>query len=249
MKIFIPILGMLCATQIVFADAPQYNSSNKNHCFKVREMMYPLEETFDALKQVLMQSNLNIVTVTKADGVLTAKGNQYNKNEDTILGITLTVDFKQRETLETTVRVIASYETIKKKSDTGQIGGGGITLPIPVPFTGRYTLVGQGNIDDTAWYRAFFNSLDKILFENHMKYASSKKAEEIAPVVTSIKEAIVQKEETQAIIEQPKVEEIKPVAEPIVEEVKPNIVEAVKTEELAPTVTNEVNIETSNPQN
>jgi len=241
MKIFIPILGVLCGTQMVFADVPEYNGSNKNHCFKVREMMYPLEETFDALKQTLMQSNLNIVTVTKADGVLTAKGNQYNANEDTILGITLTVDFKQRETTETTVRVIASYETIKKKSDTGQIGGGGITLPIPVPFTGRYTLVGQGNIDDSAWYSGFFNSLDKILFENHMKYSAPKKVEQVSVVVPET--IIAPKTETTPVVIP---ETIVPIAETIkVEEPKEIIAEPIKPEETTPSIVNEIKVESS----
>jgi hypothetical protein len=212
--------------------------------------MYSIEETFDALKQTLMQSNLNIVTVTKNDGVLTAKGNQYNADEDTIIGVTLTIDFKAREKEKTSVKVIASYETIAKKSDTGQIGGAGITLPIPVPFTGKYTLVGQGNINDSTWYRGFFNSLEKILFENHMKYSHIKKVEEpilvkiveepkvvvppiVAPVVVPVPlETVATPKEEMKAIDEPKKEEIKAIEEPKkVEEVK---TEEVKTEEVKP---------------
>ncbi len=189
MKVVLSTLSLLIASQIVLSagDVPKYQSSTgHSYCFKSRDMMYPLDETFDALKQTLMQSNLNIATVTKNDGVLTAKGNQYNADEDTIIGITLTVDFKEREKGTTSIKVIASYETVEKKSDTGQIGGAGITLPIPVPFTGKYTVVGQGNIDDSTWYRGFFSSLEKILFENHMKYSHIKK--EVEPILVKIEE-------------------------------------------------------------
>lgn len=239
MKIFLSSMSVILITQVVLgAESPNFQTSSANsHCFKSREVMYPLEETFDALKQTLMQSNLNIATVTKNDGVLTAKGNQYNANEDTISGITLTIDFKEREKEKTSVKVIASYETIAKKSDTGQIGGGGITLPIPVPFTGKYTLVGQGNIHDSTWYRGFFNSLEKILFENHMKYSHIKKVQEpiavkvieepkivtpiLVPAVTPVKETL----ETPK--EEPKLpQEIKTAEEP-------KKVEEVKTEEEA----------------
>ncbi len=258
MKIFLSSISLLLATQAILsgAESPKFNTSaSTSHCFKGREIMYPLEETFDALKQTLMQSNLNIVTVTKNDGVLTAKGNQYNADEDTIIGVTLTVDFKEREKEKTSVKVIASYETIAKKSDTGQIGGGGITLPIPVPFTGKYTLVGQGNIDDSTWYRGFFNSLEKILFENHMKYSHIKKVEEpilvkvveepkvvpptITPTIVPVQEiapapkeekkveALPQVQGVQAIEQPKKIEEVKP-AEVNTTEIKPEEVKAIE---------------------
>jgi hypothetical protein len=266
MKIFLSTIGLLLITQgALNAESPKFQTSSGNsHCFKSREMMHPLEETFDALKQTLMQSNLNIVTVTKNDGVLTAKGNQYNPGEDTIIGVTLTVDFKAREKEKTSVKVIASYETIAKKSDTGQIGGAGITLPIPVPFTGKYTLVGQGNINDSTWYRGFFNSLEKILFENHMKYSHIKKVEEpilvkiveepkivppiVAPIVVPApSEAVVvtPKEEIKAIeepkkVEEAKTEEVKP-AEPVVETPKTETITETKVEEITQPATNTQN--------
>ncbi|MDD2698178.1 MAG: hypothetical protein PHF17_05175 [Arcobacteraceae bacterium] len=231
MKVFLSSLGFLLTTQVVLmaADAPKYQTSGGNsYCFKSREIIYPLEETFDALKQTLMQSNLNIATVTKDDGVLTAKGNQYNEDEDTIIGITLTIDFKEREKGKTSVRVIASYETVAKKNDTGQIGGAGISLPIPVPFTGKYTLVGQGNIDDSTWYRGFFNSLEKILFENHMKYSHIKK--EIEPILVKFKEEVKEEiketiapvtvtpnDEIKTEISEAKPQEVQKVEEPTVE--------------------------------
>lgn len=218
MKKVLSSLGLLVATQVILmgADIPKYqSSSNHSYCFKNRDIMYPLEETFDALKQTLMLSNLNIATVTKNDGILTAKGNQYNEDEDTIIGLTLTVDFKEREKGKTSIKVIASYETIAKKSDTGQIGGAGITLPIPVPFTGRYTLVGQGNIVDSTWYRGFFNSLEKVLFENHMKYSHIKK--EIEPIIVKIVEPKIEPQLTL-----PPKEEQTPTPSPI-EEIKNSI--------------------------
>jgi len=251
MKIFLSSIGLLLITQVALnAENPKFQTSSGNsYCFKSREMMYPLEETFDALKQTLMQSNLNIATVAKQDGVLTAKGNQYNPEEDTISGITLTVDFKAREKEKTSVKVIASYETIAKKSDTGQIGGAGITLPIPVPFTGKYTLVGQGNINDSTWYRGFFNSLEKVLFENYMKYSHIKKVEEpilvkiaeepktlppiVAPVVVPAQsEALVTpKDEKPKKVEEAKTEEVKPV-EPVVETPKTETITETKVEEI-----------------
>lgn len=254
MKIFLSSISVLLTAQVVLgAESPNFQTSSANsHCFKSREIMYPLEETFDALKQTLMQSNLNIATVTKSDGVLTAKGNQYNANEDTISGITLTIDFKEREKEKTSVKVIASYETIAKKSDTGQIGGGGITLPIPVPFTGKYTLVGQGNIHDSNWYRGFFNSLEKILFENHMKYSHIKKVQEpilvkvieepkvtspvVVPVATPVQETLVTPKEEQKVVEpEPKIaQEVKTAEEP-------KKVEEVKAEEAKPV---EIKVET-----
>jgi len=152
------------------ASSLKYETS-KYRCYKNREIMYPLQDVFDALKQVLMQSNLNIVTVTKDDGVLTAKGSTYNKEEDTITSITMTIDFKQRSSDVTSVKVIASYSTREKTHDTGQLGAAGVSLPIPVPLTGKYVLSGSGNIEDSLWYQGFYSSLNKILFENTMKYS------------------------------------------------------------------------------
>lgn len=163
---FFILVGLTTAS---FAE-PRYLETNTDRCYKNREIMYPLQEVFDALKQTLMQSNLNIVTVTKDDGILTAKGSSFNEDDDTITSITMTLDFKKRAEELTSVKVIASYSTEEKTSDTGQIGAAGVSLPIPVPLTGKYTLSGSGNIESSEWYQGFFSSVNKILFENHMKY-------------------------------------------------------------------------------
>jgi hypothetical protein len=146
--------------------APSFNSSNGN-CYKSRILMNDINSTFDALKETLMNSNMNIVTVSKKDGVLTAKGNQYN--EDTVSEIVVSISFKSIKKSSTKVNAIASYTTREKKSEIGQIGAGGVTLPIPVPLSGRYVATGSGNIDDSLWYQGFFTSLEKILFDNEMK--------------------------------------------------------------------------------
>jgi len=169
MKKILSAILFVAFSSSLFA-APKYNTVT-DLCYKNREVMYPLQEVFDALKQTLMQANLNIVTVTKEDGILTAKGSTHNDEEDTIIGVTMTVSFTPRDDELTSVKVIASYETQEKKSDSGQLGGAGISLPIPVPFTGKYTMVSSGNIDDSLWYQGFFSSLEKILFENYMKYS------------------------------------------------------------------------------
>lgn len=170
MKKITSVIFLFLITNSLLA-APNYNTTT-DACYKNREVLYPLQEVFDALKQTLMQSNLNIVTVTKNDGILTAKGSTYNEDEDTITHLTMTIDFKERQEGVTSVKAIASYSTEEKQSDTGQLGGAGISLPIPVPFSGKYTLVSSGNIDDSLWYQGFFSSLEKILFENYMKYST-----------------------------------------------------------------------------
>ncbi|HIP12287.1 MAG TPA: hypothetical protein EYG73_06165 [Arcobacter sp.] len=168
-KYLITFFILSSITTASFAE-PRYIETNTDRCYKNREIMYSLQEVFDALKQTLMQSNLNIVTVTKEDGILTAKGSTFNKDEETITSITMTLDFKQRAEELTSVKVIASYSTQEKRNDTGHVGVSGITLPIPVPLTGKYALAGSGNIDSSEWYQGFFSSVNKILFENHMKY-------------------------------------------------------------------------------
>jgi len=167
------ILTMIFCVE-VFASSPVYNTTSGDLCFKRRNIMYPVKDVFEALKSTLMQSNLNIATVTKKDGVLLAKGSQINANEDTITSITVTVSFKPiNDGKNTNVELIANYTTSDKKNDTGQIGASGISLPIPVPFTGKYVMTGSGSINDSLWYQGFFNSLDKLLFENEVKYGKT----------------------------------------------------------------------------
>ncbi len=173
MKKILLITIFLLLSQLTLSASPVYSTS-ANACYKSREIVYPYQDVFDALKQTIMQSNLNIVTVTKNDGIITAKGSAYNEEEETIISITLTVNLNKRGDSLTSVKVIASYDTQEKKNDSGQLGGAGISLPIPVPFTGKYTVVSSGNIDDPMWYQGFFSSLDKILFENYMKYGIDK---------------------------------------------------------------------------
>lgn len=147
---------------------PQTNGVNQGGAeYKQRNEMCSLNELFEGLKKTLMQSNMNIVTVTKENGVLTAKGDQYN--EDTITEITVSISFKALDANTSNVSMIASYNVMEKKLNTGQLGFAGISLPIPVPLTGRYAMVGSGNIDDSLWYQGFYNSLDKVLFEEKMK--------------------------------------------------------------------------------
>ncbi|MBV5321502.1 MAG: hypothetical protein JZU62_07440 [Sulfuricurvum sp.] len=138
-----------------------------NESYKQREVMCSLDELFEGLKKTLMQSKMNIVTVTKENGVITAKGDQYNK--DTITEITVSISFKAVNANASSVGMIASYNVMEKKANTGQIGFAGITLPIPVPLTGRYAMIGSGHIDESSWYQGFYNSLDKVLFEEKMK--------------------------------------------------------------------------------
>ncbi len=147
---------------------PETNGVNQGGAeYKQRDVMCDLNELFEGLKKTLMQSNMNIVTVTKENGVLTAKGDQYN--EDTITEITVSISFKVLDANTSNVSMIASYNVMEKKANTGQIGFAGISLPIPVPLTGRYAMVGSGHIDDSLWYQGFYNSLDKVLFEEKMK--------------------------------------------------------------------------------
>lgn len=212
-KITLAILFIAFSSSLF--GAPQYQTTT-NACYKNREIMYPLQDTFDALKQTLMQSNLNIVTITKDDGIITAKGATINEDEETVIDVTLTVDFKEREEGTTSVKVIASYATSEMQNDSGQIGGAGISLPIPVPFTGKYTLVGRGNIEDPHWYRGFFSSLEKILFENYMKYHTKdvviEKKEEIETPKTQMKDEVKKELETSSSIDEnstKKIEEVK----------------------------------------
>lgn len=193
MKKITSVIFLFLITNSLIA-APNYNTST-DACYKNREIVYPLQEVFDALKQTLMQSNLNIVTVTKDDGILTAKGSTYNEEEETITSITMTIDFKERDNGITSVKAIAAYSTQEKKRDTAQLGGGGISLPIPVPFTGKYTLVSSGNIDDALWYQGFFSSLEKILFENYMKYSTNDE------IVVEVEKAMDKKVETPKVSE------------------------------------------------
>jgi hypothetical protein len=160
---------LLCVLFLGAAVAePASNAINQgNASYKQRDVMCGVDELFEGLKKTLMQSNMNIVTVTKENGVLTAKGDQYN--EETITEITVSLSFKALDANTSTVAMIASYNVMEKKSNTGQLGFAGISLPIPVPLTGRYAMVGSGNIDDSTWYQGFYNSLDKVLFEEKMK--------------------------------------------------------------------------------
>ena len=151
MKKILSFILFIAFSSSLFA-APKYNTTT-DLCYKNREVMYPLQQVFDALKQTLMQSNLNIVTVTKDDGILTAKGSAHNNEEETITDVTMTVSFTPRGDDLTSVKVIASYATQEMKNDSGQLGAAGISLPIPVPFTGKYTLISSGNIDDSLWYQ------------------------------------------------------------------------------------------------
>jgi hypothetical protein len=161
-------LLLLTAIFVGFAMAePQTNGINQGGAnYKQRDVMCNVDELFEGLKKTLMQSNMNIVTVTKEDGVLTAKGDQYN--DETITEITVSITFKSLATSMSNVAMIASYNVMEKKSSTGQIGFAGVSLPIPVPLTGRYAMVGSGHIDDSLWYQGFYNSLDKVLFEEKM---------------------------------------------------------------------------------
>lgn len=160
---------LLSALMVNFLMAePVADTVNQGgECYKHREMMYSLDELFEGLKKTLMQSKMNIVTVTKENGVITAKGDQYN--EDTITEITVSITFKSVTSNTSSVGMIASYNVMEKKANTGQVGFAGITLPIPVPLTGRYAMVGSGHIDESSWYQGFYNSLDKVLFEEKMK--------------------------------------------------------------------------------
>lgn len=161
-------LILSCTAYLLASDPVALDVNSANACYKQRDVMHGLEEVFEALKKVLIQSNLNIVTVTKQDGVLTAKGSQYNDG-DTVTEITVSLSFKGVDENKTHVAVIGSYNVMEKKSDIGQIGAGGVSLPIPVPLTGKYAMTGSGNIDESTWYIGFYNSLDKVMFEDKMK--------------------------------------------------------------------------------
>ncbi|MDD5053236.1 MAG: hypothetical protein PHO27_10935 [Sulfuricurvum sp.] len=152
---------------IAFAEPTSYCPNQGNACFKQRDMMYSDQALFEGLKKTLMQSNFNIVTVSKENGVITAKGDQYN--EETITEITVSLTFKSVDSHTSSVSMIASYNVMEKKLNTGQVGFLGVSLPMPVPLTGRYAMVGSGNIEDSSWYLGFYNSLDKVLFEERMK--------------------------------------------------------------------------------
>ena len=158
------LLALFLVTVFMYGADLVFDNNN-NLCYKSRILLYPKNVVFRALKKTLMSSHLNIKTVTNKDGVLFAEGTQYNEDEDTVTFITVSISFDEINNNKTKVTIIASYSTSEKKSDTGQVGAAGITLPIPVPFTEKYAIVGSGNIDDPLWYQGFFDSLDKAIFE------------------------------------------------------------------------------------
>lgn len=162
------LITFLWFTLTLWGEGPQnYGVDAHNACYKHRNVPYGVNDLFEGLKKVLMQSNLNIATVSRDNGVITAKGNQYN--DDTFTEVTVSLTFKAIDENQTDLSMIASYSVMEKKSNTGQIGAAGVSLPIPVPLTGRYAMVGSGNIEESAWYQAFFTSLDKILFEERIR--------------------------------------------------------------------------------
>ena len=207
-------------------------ATNNNACYKTRDMLFPKEDVFEALKTTLLQSNLNIVTVTKDDGVLTAKGSQYNEEDDTVTDITMSISFKEVGVAQTHIISIASYSTREIKSETHQLGAAGISLPIPVPLTGRYVNTGSGNIDDSVWYQGFYNSVALSLFENKMKYIKADKKEEVKEVVDAKKEEAkevveAKKEEAKEVVEVKKEE-----AKVVVETKKVEIKEVIETKKI-----------------
>lgn len=197
----------------LYAENISSLSMNNNVCYKTRTLVFGLEDVFEALKKTLLQGNLNIVTVTKKDGVLTAKGTQYNEDEDTATDITMSISFKEVGLNETHVISIASYNTREIKSEFHQLGAAGISLPIPVPLTGRYVNTGSGNINDSAWYQGFYNSVSLSLFENRMKYSKTevlkieeKKVEAKEEIQTNTEKEIEKIEETKKNIQTQKEE-------------------------------------------
>jgi len=138
---------------------------NSGDCYRQRIYFQNKEIVFKALKRTLLESHLNIKTISKKDGIIFAEGAKYNHDKDTITVITISISFNELEKDKVKVNLIASYSTSKKKSDTAQIGASGIVLPIPVPFDSKYSIVGGGNIDDPNWYQGFFNNLDKNILE------------------------------------------------------------------------------------
>lgn len=151
----------------VFAEPDVTDVGQGNSCYKKRDIPYSLEVMFEGLKETLQQSRLNIVSGTRLDGYLTAKGNQYN--EDTITELTVTFTFRAKDVKTSYISATADYNVMKKKSDIGQIGAAGVSLPIPVPLTGKFAVVGSGHIDSPEWYMGFYNSFDKVMFEERMK--------------------------------------------------------------------------------
>ncbi|WP_419769729.1 MAG: hypothetical protein ACNI3C_10385 [Candidatus Marinarcus sp.] len=167
------LLFVFASTSLMADTIASVLATNNNACYKSREMMYGIDDVFEALKKTLLQSNLNIVTVTKEDGVLTAKGSQYNVGEDTVTDITMSISFRSVGENKTHITAIGSFNTQEKKSEMAQIGAAGVSLPIPVPLTGRYAVTGSGNIDNSIWYQGFYNSVSLALFENKMRYSTS----------------------------------------------------------------------------
>ena len=102
-------------------------------CYQGQRLPFQKDVVYQSIKAMLVRSNFTIAHSEKDGDLITANG-FIALDDDAVKSISLTVTYEALKNDVTLVTIAGSYADMEERSELVTVGGGPVTLPIPLFF-------------------------------------------------------------------------------------------------------------------
>jgi len=153
-------------------ELPPSNSASgvETHCYQ--KMLFPFEKqvVFDAIKRLLINSHFQIEHTDALSEVISATGVQpVPEDDDKTMIVKLSMMYRAQGAGFSEVVVSATFSMTERRSQIVEIGGAGVTLPVPLPFRKREEWAETGLVPP-KYYLNLYDALTSLIANEFQRY-------------------------------------------------------------------------------
>ena len=154
-------LTLFCLAFSVSSEAVQ-----RLPCYQSQRLPFPKDVVYQSIKSMLVRSNFTISHSEKDGDLITANG-FVGIDDDALKSINLTVTYEELKNDVTLVTIAGSYADMERRSELVTVGGGPVTLPIPLFFRKNVAVEKTGSLTDPNIYRVLYLNIYNAIIETH----------------------------------------------------------------------------------
>ncbi|MDD5271907.1 MAG: hypothetical protein PHU14_04230 [Methylovulum sp.] len=158
------------ATSCFLPDVePPLGNTPATRCYQQRLFPFTKQQTYDAIKRLLVISNYQIDHSDAASEIISATGlHEAEGNKNKMMFIKLSIIFSAQGDF-THVVMSATFSLSEKQSTWVQAGLAGVSIPVPLPFQKTEEWIDSG-IVTPRFYLNFYDALAKLIASEYLRY-------------------------------------------------------------------------------
>ncbi len=148
---------------------PPLGNAPATRCYQQRLFPFAKQQTYDAIKRLLVISNYQIDHSDAASEIISATGlHEAEGGKNKMMFIKLSIIFSAKGDF-THVVMSATFSLSEKQSTWVQAGFAGVSIPVPLPFQKTEEWIDSG-IVTPRFYLNFYDALAKLIASEYLPY-------------------------------------------------------------------------------